>query len=183
MEDSRIIDLYWARSQEAITQTKLRHGRLIYSVALRILRAAEDADEVENDTYLRAWNSIPPQRPDVLSAFLSRIARNLSLDRLDREHAQKRGGSQVPVLLDELQECIPDGRQGELSLEMSDLLNRFLEGRTPAARKVFLRRYWFGDSVKEIAEAYDMGESHVKMTLLRTRNALRDFLTTEGVTI
>ena len=89
----------------------------------------------------------------------------------------------MPVLLDELQECIPDGRQGELSLEMSDLLNRFLEGRTPAARKVFLRRYWFGDSVKEIAEAYDMGESHVKMTLLRTRNALRDFLTTEGVTI
>ena len=183
MEDSRIIDLYWSRSQDAVTQTKLRYGRLIYSVALRILRIAEDADEVENDTYLRAWNSIPPQRPEVLSAFLSRIARNLSLDRLDREHAQKRGGSQIPVLLDELQECIPDARQGELSLEMSDLLNRFLEGRTPAARKVFLRRYWFGDSVKEIAEAYDMGESHVKMTLLRTRNALRDFLTTEGVTI
>ncbi len=184
MEDSRIIDLYWARSQDAVTETKNRYGRLIYSIAMKILMIREDADECENDTYLRAWNSMPPQRPDILSAFLGKITRNLALDRYEREHAQKRGGSQIPLILDELEECIPAGRGGsELSVEMRDILNRFLEGQTETARKVFLRRYWFGDSVKEIARMYDLGESRVKMTLLRSRNTLREYLETEGVSI
>lgn len=184
MEDSRIIDLYWERSQSAVTETKNRYGRLIYSIAIKILRAHEDADECENDTYLRAWNSMPPQRPNVLSAFLGRIARNLALDRYEREHAAKRGGSQIPMLLDELEECIPSGESAaELSLEMRDILNRFLEGQTQTARKIFLRRYWFGDTVKEIASRYGLGESRVKMTLLRSRGALRDYLETEGVHI
>ncbi len=183
MEDVRIIELYWARSQEAIVQTKTKYGRLIFSIAMRILRISEDAYECENDTYLRAWDSMPPQRPDNLSAYLGRITRNLSLDRYEREHAQKRGGSSVPLILDELEECIPSGPDGGLPLEMRDLLNRFLEGQTERARILFVRRYWFGDSVKEIAAQYGLGESLVKMTLLRTRNALKALLEKEGVSI
>jgi len=183
MEDVSIIDLYWARSQEAITQTKNKYGRLIYSICMRILRIAEDAYECENDTYLKAWDSMPPQRPDYLSAYLGRIARNLSLDRYEKEHAQKRGGSQIPLILDELEECIPSMPDGGLPLELRDLLNRFLESQTERARKLFVRRYWFGDSVKEISERYDLGESLVKMTLLRSRNALRELLEQEGVSV
>ncbi len=183
MEDVSIIDLYWARSQEAITQTKNKYGRLIYSICMRILRIAEDAYECENDTYLKAWDSMPPQRPDYLSAYLGRIARNLSLDRYEKEHAQKRGGSQIPLILDELEECIPSMPDGGLPLELRDLLNRFMESQTERARKLFVRRYWFGDSVKEISERYDLGESLVKMTLLRSRNALRELLEQEGVSI
>ena len=183
MEDVSIIDLYWARSQEAITQTKSKYGRLIYSICMRILRIAEDASECENDTYLKAWDSMPPQRPDYLSAYLGRIARNLSLDRYEKEHAMKRGGSQIPLILDELEECIPSAPDGGLPLELRDLLNRFLESQTERARKLFVRRYWFGDSVKEIAKRYDLGESLVKMTLLRSRSALRKLLEQEGVSI
>ena len=178
MEDSRIIDLYWARSQDAITETKTRYGRLIYSIAMKILRLHEDADECENDTYMKAWNSMPPQRPNILSAFLGKIARNLALDRYEREHALK-----IPLILDELEECIPSEGGMELPIETRDILNRFLEGQTETARKVFLRRYWFGDSVKEIAQMYGLGESRVKMTLLRSRTTLRQYLEAEGVSI
>ncbi len=183
MEDRQIIDLYWARSQEAVEQTRIRYGRLIYSIAMKILRIREDADECENDTYMRAWNSMPPQRPVLLSAFLGKIARNLALDRYEREHAQKRGGCEIPLILDELEECIPSGSGMELPLEMRDILNRFLEGQTETARKIFLRRYWFGDSVKEIAGLYGLGESRVKMSLLRSRDTLRKYLEAEGVSI
>ena len=183
MEDVRIIELFWARSQEAITQTKAKYGRLIYSICVRILRVDEDAAECENDTYLKAWDSMPPQRPDHLSAYLGKIARNLSLDRYEKEHAQKRGGSQIPLMLEELEECIPAAPDGGLPLEFRDLLNRFLESQTERARLFFVRRYWFGDSVKEIAGQYDLGESLVKMTLLRSRNALRALLEKEGVSI
>ena len=184
MEDSRIIDLYWERSQDAVAETRNKYGRLIFSIAMKILRAQEDSEECENDTYLRAWNSMPPHRPDILSAFLGKITRNLALDRYEREHAQKRGGSQIPLILEELEECLPvEGGGSGLSLEMRDILNRFLEGQTEIARKIFVRRYWFGDSVKEIAQRYDLGESRVKMTLLRSRNSLRDLLETEGVSI
>ncbi|HCI73319.1 MAG TPA: RNA polymerase subunit sigma-70 [Lachnospiraceae bacterium] len=183
MEDVSIIELYWARSQDAIVRTKEKYGRLIYSICIRILRIAEDALECENDTYLKAWDSMPPNRPDHLSAYLGRIARNLSLDRYEREHAMKRGGSQIPLILEELEECIPASLDSGLPLELRDLLNRFLEGQTERARILFVRRYWFGDSVKEIAERYALGESLVKMTLLRSRNALRAFLEREGISI
>ena len=183
MEDVSIIELYWARSQDAIVRTKEKYGRLIYSICIRILRIAEDALECENDTYLKAWDSMPPNRPDHLSAYLGRIARNLSLDRFEREHAMKRGGSQIPLILEELEECIPASLDSGLPLELRDLLNRFLEGQTERARILFVRRYWFGDSVKEIAERYALGESLVKMTLLRSRNALRAFLEREGISI
>ena len=183
MEDVSIIDLYWARSQDAIVRTKEKYGRLIYSICIRILRIAEDALECENDTYLKAWDSMPPNRPDHLSAYLGRIARNLSLDRYEREHAMKRGGSQIPLILEELEECIPASLDSGLPLELRDLLNRFLEGQSERARILFVRRYWFGDSVKEIAERYALGESLVKMTLLRSRNALRAFLEREGISI
>lgn len=186
LDDSMIIDLYWARSENAIAETRIKYGRLCRAVALRILRVAEDAEECEADTYMKAWNAMPPRRPDVFPAFLAKITRNLSLDRLEKEHAGKRGGSAVPLLLDELEQCIPDGRGGLEQVtdpDLKEVLDHFLESQAKTARIIFVRRYWFGDSVKEIAEEYGLGISRVKMSLLRSRNALKKMLEAEGIGI
>ena len=167
MEDSTIIDLYFARNEDAIVQTKTKYGRMLNSISMRILHSLEDADECENDTYLKTWNVIPPQKPDIFSAFLSRIVRNLSLDRYDMMHADKRGNAQVGVMLDEL----------------AEILNRFLSEQKELTRKMFIRRYYFGYNVSEIAEKYGVSESKVKMTLLRVRGKLKDYLEKEGVTV
>ena len=111
MEDQAIINLYFSRSENAVRETKAKYGRMLLSIAFGILKIQEDAEECENDTYLKTWYSIPPARPDVFSAFLSRIARNLSLDRFEYLHALKRGSGEIPLLLDELEECIIDGRE------------------------------------------------------------------------
>ncbi len=185
MEDSAIIELFFARNEEAIKETASKYGRMLKSVALRILRNMEDAEESVSDTYMKTWNSIPPTRPNVFSAFLTRITRNISLDMLDREHAEKRGAGEIPALLDELEECIADNRipvPGE-GMELREILNAFLEGEKPEARKIFVRRYFFGSEVKEIAEFYGLGESKVKMTLARSRERLRKCLEEEGVTV
>ncbi|WP_296836079.1 RNA polymerase sigma factor [Butyrivibrio sp.] len=185
MEDSAIIDLYFARNEDAIVNTKAKYGRLLQSISMRILHSVEDADECENDTYLKTWNAIPPQRPDVLSAFLSRIVRNLSLDRYDMMHADKRGNAQVGVLLDELAEVIADdkAKNTEESRELGQILNNFLSEQKELNRKMFIRRYYFGYSIAEIADKYELSESNVKMTLLRIRGKLKDYLEKEGVTI
>ncbi|SHI52995.1 RNA polymerase sigma-70 factor, ECF subfamily [Butyrivibrio fibrisolvens DSM 3071] len=185
MEDSTIIELYFDRNEDAIVQTKNKYGRMLSSISMRILHSLEDADECENDTYLKTWNVIPPQRPDIFSAFLSRIVRNLSLDRYDMMHADKRGNAQVGVLLDELAEVIADDKAGDSdsARELSEILNRFLSEQKELTRKMFIRRYYFGYSVAEIAEKYDLTESNVKMTLLRVRNKLKDYLEKEGVTV
>ncbi len=185
MEDSTIIDLYFARNEDAIVQTKTKYGRMLNSISMRILHSLEDADECENDTYLKTWNVIPPQKPDIFSAFLSRIVRNLSLDRYDMMHADKRGNAQVGVMLDELAEVIADDRAGGLSesRELAEILNRFLSEQKELTRKMFIRRYYFGYNVSEIAEKYGVSESKVKMTLLRVRGKLKDYLEKEGVTV
>ncbi len=185
VEDSAIIDLYFARSESAITETGNKYGRMLTSVSLRILRNLEDAEEAVSDTYMKTWNSIPPTRPGVLSAFLTKIVRNTSLDKLDSMNAAKRGAGEIPVLLDELEECISDSRipvPGE-GMELREILNSFLEKEKPEARKIFVRRYFFGSEIREIAETYGIGESKVKMTLARTRERLKACLEEEGVTI
>ncbi len=185
MEDYQIIDLYFARSENAIAETASKYGRMLISVAMRILRNQEDADECVSDTYMKTWNTIPPTRPDVFSAFLTKITRNTSLDRLDSNNAEKRGAGEIPAILDELEECISDSRipiPGE-GMEVREVINAFLEKEKPEARKIFVRRYFFGSEVKEIAELYGIGESKVKMTLARSRERLKACLEEEGVAI
>ena len=181
MEDNRIIDLYWARSEEAVAQTARKYGGYCRRIAWNILYNPEDTDECVNDTYLRAWDTIPPQRPKVLQTFLARITRNLSLDRWRRNQAQKRD-SGVFLALEELEACVPgcDGNMSE-DIAIRDALNGFLGNLKPEHRKIFLRRYWYLSPVKEIAEDYSISESKVKMILLRTREKLRVHLETEGI--
>ncbi len=183
MEDRNIIDLYWQRSEEAIAMTASKYGPYCRSIAWNILYNSEDTEECVNDTYLRAWNTIPPQRPRILQTFLGKITRNLSLDRWRKIHAQKRE-SCVLLALEELEECIP-GSDGNLSedLAIREALNGFLRSLKPEQRKVFLRRYWYFCPVKEIAEDYGISESKVKMLLLRTREKLKAHLESEGVVL
>jgi RNA polymerase sigma factor, sigma-70 family len=181
MEDRAIVALYWKRAETAILETKKQYGRLLLSISRGILRNEEDAEECENDTYLRAWDTIPPKRPEKLSAFLAKITRNLSLDRYDAKHAEKRGGGEVPLLLDELAEVIADEAAFPADTEdLSEVLNAFLGRLKPDARTIFLRRYWFGDSVQEISARSGFGESKIKMSLLRTRQSLQEALEKEG---
>ena len=181
MEDRAIVALYWKRAETAILETKKQYGRLLFSISRGILRNEEDAEECENDTYLRAWDTIPPKRPEKLSAFLAKITRNLSLDRYDARHAEKRGGGEAPLLLDELAEVIADEAAFPADTEdLSEMLNAFLGRLKPDARTIFLRRYWFGDSVQEISARSGFGESKIKMSLLRTRQSLKEVLEKEG---
>ena len=186
MEDSRIVDLYWARSEKAISETRNKYGRYCYSIAYNILHNNEDSEECVSETYLSAWNSMPEQRPDRLAAYLGRITRNLSLKRWERNTAQKRGAGQVALALDELQECIPAAdstdRIAEDS-ELTDLLNRFLSSLTADSRKIFVQRYWYLKPVKEIAKDLAVTESKVKMSLFRSRNELKQLLEKEGVSL
>lgn len=183
MEDSAVIDLYFRRSEQAITATKEKYGRLLQSIAYGLLRSRPDAEECENDTYFRTWKVIPPQVPKCLSAFLSRIVRNLSLDRLDQMNAEKRGGGEVPALLEELAECLPGENDPAAVCAEEDLgrtINRVLSELTPEARDIFLRRYFFGDTVKEIAACSGFKESRIKMSLMRSREKLKRELAGEG---
>ena len=186
LKDSEIVDLYWKRSQDAIAQSDLRYGRYCHSIAYRILYSQEDSEECVNDTWMQAWKVIPPQRPVLLKAFLGKITRNLALNRYEASHAQFRGGGQTAACLDELDECIPDNRREEDiadRMTLTDCLNTFLGELGEEERIIFLRRYWYECSVKEIAQGMNLGESKVKMTLMRTRNKLREYLEKEGVQI
>lgn len=183
VEDARIIQLFWERQESAIEQTRNKYGAYCRSIALRILNNNPDAEECVNDTYLAAWNAMPPQRPNVLSAFLGKITRNLSLKRYRASVAQKRGGGQVALSLDELEECVvgASGADDRLQAEeLARLLNRFLACLPAEQRRIFMCRYWHFDSVAEIAARFGCSESKVKMTLKRTRQKLADHLGKEG---
>lgn len=186
MEDDKIIELYFARSGSAITETSAKYGAFFRRISRNILSSEQDAEECVNDTYLKAWNSIPPQKPEKLQAYLARIVRNLSLNRWKKLTADKRGGGEMSVALSELEECIPaaDTVQRECDrAELSAALNSFLRSLPEEKRSVFLRRYWYLVPVKEIAEQSGMTESKVKSMLLRTRNELRQFLEKEDIAI
>ncbi len=185
MQDEQIIDLYWKRSEEAIRETSVKYGRYCSTIAWNILYSQEDSEECVNDTWLNAWNAMPPQRPGFLKAFLGKITRNLALNRYEMRHAEKRGGGETPLVLDELAECVGDGSAGspEDALVLTACLNRFLSGMKPEDRKIFVQRYWYVRSVKEIAADLQLGESKVKMTLLRQREKLKKALEEEGVAV
>lgn len=186
MDDSAIIDLYWARDEKALEQTDLKYGKLCRTVAFNILRNREDTEECVNDTYLRAWNAMPPNRPGVLSAFLSRITRNLALDTYKAYKADKRGGGQLPIALDELGDCISGAQSIENEMAYRDLvvlLDGFLRQLPEKECCIFLRRYWYVDSTKEIAKRYGMPEGSVKSQLSRTRQKLKKMLEQEGIAV
>lgn len=186
MEDNQIIDLYWARSENAITETANKYGSYCHTVAYNILKNNEDSEECVNDTYRKAWDAIPPQRPQILRAFLGKITRNLSLNCYDKRLAEKRGAGQLPAALEELEWCIParnDVEQIIDDLALTQLLNDFLANLPTETRKIFLRRYWYLDSITEIAEAFSISESKVKTTLFRARNKLKLRLEKEGVAV
>lgn len=184
MEDKKLIELYWKRNEKAIRKTAAVYGSSLLRLALRITGDDSDAQECVNDTYFAAWNSIPPTRPVSLSAYLSRICRNLAFDILDRRNAEKRTAIIVELSV-ELQQCIPD-RMMEYrmeSREIGDLLNRFLRTLKPQERKIFLRRYWYGDTIAEIAEAMAITTGKVKTQLHRTRRKLKTILDQEGISV
>ena len=186
MDDRRIIELYWERSEDAISQTEQKYGRFCRSIAYNILHNDEDSEECVSDTYLKAWDEMPPKRPEKLSAFLGRITRNISLHRYDHRTAQKRGGSEVTLALDELGECISSKESVENTiddLELAALLNRFLAALAPQNRIIFVRRYWYLYSIKEISAQLGVSESKIKTSLFRTRNALRTLLEKEDTVL
>lgn len=184
MEDKDIVAMYWRREEDAISETRLKYGKYCYSIAYQILKNREDAEECENDTYLGAWNSMPPEKPFSLSAFLGRISRNLSLKKWRAKTAIKRGGKVVTLTLDELSECIPDSEGIDEIIELKELamvIDSFLRALPEEERKIFIRRYWYFDSIIQIAGYFGYGQSKVKMQLLRTRKRLLDCLEKEGV--
>ena len=186
MDDKQIIALYPARAEEAISETAAKYGKLCRRIANNILGNDQDSEECVNDTWLNTWNAIPPRRPRKLSAFLGKITRNLSLDRYRRDRAEKRGGGQTAQIFEELSDCLPGADSTEAIIEqlaLTELLNRFLSSLTPENRKCFMRRYWYFSSVSEIARDYGMTESKVKMSLLRSRNKLRELMDKEGMSI
>lgn len=184
MDDQKIIDLFFDRQEAAIAETDRKYGKLCLNVAKNILKSSEEAEECVNDTYLAAWNAIPPARPRYFSAFLCKITRNLSLKKLEHQTAAKRQAGTV-ISLDEIEEILPDDRLnpevGEGQLQA--LLNAFLRSEKESARNVFLRRYWFFDSVEDIARRYGFSQSKVKSMLFHSRNRLREFLKKEGVEV
>ena len=184
MEDSRIIDLYWERDEQAIHAAASKYGNYCYSIAYNILRSREDADESVNDAYLGAWNAMPPHRPNSLRTFLGKITRCVSLKKWRDEHRDKRGGDEVSLALEELSECIPSNTSVEESVmaeELSERINRFVGTLAPTERRVFLCRYWYLDSVGKIGTDLRFSSSKVKSMLQRTRAKLRAYLEKEGV--
>lgn len=186
MNDLEIVELYWKRSDEAITETARKYNGYCSKIATNILSNPEDAEECVNDTYFQTWNSIPTQRPDSLAAFLGKITRNLSINRYKQRRATKRGGGKVDLILHELEDCIPDRRTKEVK-EDSELLaktiNQFLRELEQQTRMVFVRRYWYSDSIRDISQRYKMSESKVKSMLFRTRKRLRYYLEKEGISL
>ena len=182
MEDARIVELYWARSERAIDETSAKYGKYCYAIAHNILANAEDADESVNDTYLAAWNSIPPHRPAILSTFLGKIARRISIDKWRARSAEKRGGGELALALDELSECVPSDTNVEQIVEAEELgkaIDRFVMALPIMERRVFICRYWYLDPVASICQQFGFSQSKVKVMLHRTRKSLRSYLEKE----
>ncbi len=183
MKDNDIVELYWKRSESAVTQSQKKYGGYCSVIAVNILGSKEDTEECVNDTWMKAWNNIPPVRPSRLSVFFGRITRNLAIDRYRRNKAEKHGGGQTALCLEELAECV--GSSGEFSddLILKDAINCFLHELSPDRRRIFMLRYWYMYPIKEIAEKINTSEGAVKMSLQRTRGSLKKFLEEEGFEI
>ncbi|MBR1723447.1 MAG: sigma-70 family RNA polymerase sigma factor [Ruminococcus sp.] len=179
LEDNQIVEMYFMRDQQAITQTDIKYGALCRSISVRIVTDTRDAEECVSDTYMHAWNSIPPQRPQSLAAFLGRIVRNLSLDCYRKKNAQKR--SCECVSLDELSECVPDTRDEQPNTELTQAINEFLEKLPQEQRMYFMRRYYLGEPLNEIAERYGVNAKNLGVTMHRLRERLKKHLIASGV--
>lgn len=183
MTDNEIIQLFFDRDETAISETKAAYGRLLQSIAYNILRNKQDAEECENEACLKAWNSIPPNKPQRLCAYMCKIARRLAIDRYDYNTAAKRGN---PLPIEELEECLAASGCAEDRLSestLAELLNQFLAASDYNTRVIFVRRFWFGESIAEIAKRLNAGESMVKSRLSRTLKKLREYLKKEGYSI
>ena len=184
MEDSKIIELFFARSEDAIKHTDETYGRRLYHLAENIVKNGQDAEESVSDTYMKAWDTIPPQRPQHFFAYLAKICRNFALKKLDWKKAAKRN-AEVVSLTEEMEMCIPDqSSNAEVEAkELSMVLDRFLRTLTPENQMVFLRRYWYADTIAEIAARYGISESAVLMRLNRTRAKLCSYLEKEEINV
>ena len=185
MEDSEIIGLYHSRSEEALSQTAQKYGGYCRSIAWNILGNVLDAEETLNDTWLAAWNSIPPQKPRRLNVYLGRITRNLALNRLKAQNTQKRGGGQTEVVLEELRECISGTGMDETldELVLRDAINKFLRGQLARNRAVFLRRYWSMERLEDIAMDLGLRRGQTATILYRMRRELKKHLEKEGINL
>ena len=186
MEDLEIVELFWNRDEKAITETQNKYGNYCNSIAYSILHNTQDCEETLNDTYLAAWNSMPPHHPLMLSTYLGKICRRLSLNKWRSLSAEKRGGSEVTVSFDELEQCIPDQKSIKEELDaklLAEAIDEFLCGLKENERKMFVCRYWYFDSVADIAKRFAYTQSKVKMSLKRSRDKLKDYLIKEGLTI
>ena len=183
MNDSQIIELYWNKDSKAISASIEQYGAYCFSVANGILDDAQDSEECVNDTWLKAWNAIPPARPTVLKVFFAKITRHLSFDRYKARKSLKRGGGDMPLVLEELAECIADESdvEGQVNAkELGEAINRFVASLSEREQKLFVRRYFFSEPIKVIADRCDMNENYVNVTLSRIRKRLRSHLSKEG---
>lgn len=183
MDDKRIVDLYFSRNEEAITQTDQKYGRYCYRIAYNILTNQEDAEESVSDTYMAAWDAIPPRRPSVLSTFLGKITRHISIDRWRKRSASKRGGGEVPLALEELEGCVAGMQNVEMEYARKEIVRayvKFLDALPITERRVFLCRYWYVEPIEVIADKFGFSQSKVKTMLHRTRVKLRKQLAEEG---
>lgn len=184
MEDFKIVDLYWERSERAISETRTKYERMLSGISYSLLRSDEDAEECVNDTYLSAWNSMPSDRPIYLGAYLSKIIRALSIDKFRSKHSKRRGGFEE--LCEELDECIPDPSSIQAQYENGQLakaINRFIAELPEEKRVIFIRRYFYSDSVEQIAARMGFTSSKVKTSLFRMREELRQILEKEDMLV
>jgi len=185
MEDAQIIELYWQRSENAIAQTAVKYGRYLMAIALNVLGGEEDSEECVNDAYLGAWNAMPSQRPDYLKAFLGKITRNIALGKFDYNKAKKRN-SEFDLVLSELEGCVSSPENVESKFdedETAKAITKFLLGQKDDYRNIFLRRYWYADSIADVSGRFGMSESKVKSILFRMRGKLKEHLEKEGIAI
>lgn len=184
MQDREIVGLFWDRDEQAIVHAAARYGGYCRTIASRILQNEADVEECVNDTYRHAWDAIPPAKPQNLRTYLGAIARHLAFDRYKAGRADKRGGGELPLVLDELSECLSCGDETEKTTEailLKDCLERFLYTLSKQNRYIFLRRYWYADSIKDIADALGKSENTVSVTLWRLRSSLKSMLQKEGI--
>ena len=181
MEDHQIVALYLHRAEKAVEETEKKYGTLCRSIAYHIVDNVEDAAEIVNDTYLRLWNTIPPQQPESLKAYAATVCKHLALDRYDADRAKKRGSGQLPLVLDELADCISDGAPDALdSLALREAIHTFLDGLSPITRALFVKRYWYLTPLDELSREAGMRPGALAMLMLRARKKLKKHLQKEG---
>jgi RNA polymerase sigma factor (sigma-70 family) len=184
LTDDEIVKLYWERKEAAISASEKQYGKYCNSIAYGILNSHEDSEECVNETWLNAWNAIPPQQPNKLSLFLGKITRNLAFDKYKADRAKKRGGGEIVLVLEELEDCVPSENSTEQTIidkAFDEIVNRFLHALPERECNIFLSRYWYSSPLKKIAEEFSMTENNVKASLFRSRAKLKQHLEREGI--